>query len=291
MNESLLYLLVNEDATSFKVGISVDPSRRASQIPHNIDFKKSIEYPVLSCTGNARKIETTIHYLFREHRKQMPYGDGYTEWFDIDILDDVVAFLNNQSEMLGIGTQKPVSVPMQSSSHANTSRDRKLHAEKLKAQREEYAIIHNSKEVLWLRDFLTELDSRTTVKGILLYPDPSLNNEICGKLFFSGLAKISKYYMNIANSPDRYMRYAGGGLCSIFPSGSGRNNHARGLVSLSINNDFLYPAGDVASNLPSCIEVWEMFQPFISRASGPRAKHQLDRLIQFMHGQKNQHWI
>jgi hypothetical protein len=78
--------------------------------------------------------------------------DSYTECFDIDIWDDVFAFLNDLMDKLGIGAHKPISSPQHPSivNHPKISKYRKKqneYYEKIKVQRKGDAIIFNSKTV------------------------------------------------------------------------------------------------------------------------------------------------
>lgn len=82
-----IYLLVSKAGDGFKIGIAKDTKRRAKTLPEEIDEERSYEYPVKD--GDAHRVERALHRLFREYRIPRPRGDGYTEWFDIDVLPRV----------------------------------------------------------------------------------------------------------------------------------------------------------------------------------------------------------
>ena len=103
-----LYLLVNADTPSFKIGVAANTLRRAQGLPEKIAYERS--YSIKLISGNAYKIERTIHYLFREHKVEKPRGDGFTEWFSIDALDAVVVFIETNKALLGVSGVEPLDL-------------------------------------------------------------------------------------------------------------------------------------------------------------------------------------
>ncbi|WOB25912.1 GIY-YIG nuclease family protein [Xanthomonas dyei] len=106
MAEQYLYLLLNREATAFKIGVAFQPLTRGAQLPQSIDSEKSLQIPMSG--GSAIKVEKILHYLFQSHSFEMPRGDGYTEWFAVDALGDVLKFLDEQRDRLGIGVPEPI---------------------------------------------------------------------------------------------------------------------------------------------------------------------------------------
>ncbi|WP_372178154.1 GIY-YIG nuclease family protein [Xanthomonas axonopodis pv. phyllanthi] len=106
MAEQYVYLLLNKEATAFKIGVAFQPLTRGAQLPQSIDSENSFQIPMTG--GSAIKVEKVLHYLFQNHSFDMPRGDGYTEWFAIDALGDVLKFLEDQRDRLGIGVPEPI---------------------------------------------------------------------------------------------------------------------------------------------------------------------------------------
>lgn len=104
-----LYLLRTQEASAFKIGVSQNPYSRGIGLPQKIDWANSLQAKVVD--GDAYKAERVLHYLFREHRRPMQGGSGYTEWFDGNAWAQVVEFVSVQQGMLGVGPLEPVPVP------------------------------------------------------------------------------------------------------------------------------------------------------------------------------------
>ena len=96
-NVSYVYLLVSEDHSSFKVGVSLNPLKRVSQLPENIDVERSFQF---SCQrSDAFRAEKSIHFLFDKYRLNKDKSDGYTEWFDFSAFDEIQKFvIRNQDK-------------------------------------------------------------------------------------------------------------------------------------------------------------------------------------------------
>lgn len=106
MAEQYLYLLLNSEATAFKIGVAFQPLARGAQLPQSIDSEKSLQIPMTG--GSAIKVEKVLHYLFQSYAFEMPRGDGYTEWFAMNALGDLLKFLDEQRDRLRIGVPEPI---------------------------------------------------------------------------------------------------------------------------------------------------------------------------------------
>lgn len=98
-----VYLAPARAEPRFKIGIAMDPHQRFAGLS-DIDATKAW---VAECdsTRQARGLERTLHFLFREHQLALPTRqDGHTEWFDTACWDDVFAFLREQQDRLGFGS-------------------------------------------------------------------------------------------------------------------------------------------------------------------------------------------
>ncbi|MCS3807768.1 GIY-YIG nuclease family protein [Xanthomonas sp. 4461] len=108
MSEQYLYLLPNKEGTAFKIGVAFHPMIRSTRLPQAIDHEKSFQVPMTS--GSALKVEKVLHILFKDNSFPMPHGAGYTEWFAIEALDDVLKFLEDQRSRLGVGAPERIPV-------------------------------------------------------------------------------------------------------------------------------------------------------------------------------------
>ena len=82
---SILYLLVREDRSAFKIGVTKDLVSRHSRLScvwGNIDLSSSCM--VSGSRHDVAGLEKTLHYLLERWRIQQPKGlDGCREWFDM----------------------------------------------------------------------------------------------------------------------------------------------------------------------------------------------------------------
>lgn len=89
----MLYVFSSNLLGKIKIGITNDIDRRYKSICMNvpdavIEFQKQSTYDIV------RQCETTTHILFESYNSPIHKCDGYTEWFDIACLPDVIAYLN-----------------------------------------------------------------------------------------------------------------------------------------------------------------------------------------------------
>ncbi|GEM_PF-330072 len=88
---SHVYFFVSRDHSSFKVGVSLNPLKRISQLTENIDVERSFQF---SCQrSDAFRAEKSIHFLFDKYRLNKDKSDGYTEWFDFSAFDEIQKFV------------------------------------------------------------------------------------------------------------------------------------------------------------------------------------------------------
>lgn len=119
--ETSLYFLVSTDAKRFKIGIAVDTFRRSTQLTEEINLAESY-YVKFSSGREALTAEKSLHFIFHKYKiRNLPSGDGYTEWFSIEILNDAIRILKimirNHGIPLsalkkGIKAPKPLNVPI-----------------------------------------------------------------------------------------------------------------------------------------------------------------------------------
>ncbi|MCC4600183.1 GIY-YIG nuclease family protein [Xanthomonas melonis] len=174
MAEQYLYLLLNKEATAFKIGVAFQPLTRGAQLPQSIDSEKSLQIPMAG--GSAIKVEKVLHYLFQSQSFEMPRGDGYTEWFVMDALGDVLKFIDEQKDRLGIGVPEPIppkvyaprQPKLQDLSLLERRRMRKEAQEQRYLTHREAAMVNNLKAVESLTLLTEEWTRQSAVIGTLI---------------------------------------------------------------------------------------------------------------------------
>lgn len=174
MAEQYLYLLLNREATAFKIGVAFQPLARGAQLRQSIDSEKSLQVPMAG--GSAIKVEKVLHYLFQSYAFEMPRGDGYTEWFAMNALGDVLEFLDEQKDRLGIGVPEPIppkaSAPRQPKPQDLDLLERRRVRKEAKEQRylmeRELATANNLKAVESLTLLTEEWSRQSAVIGTLI---------------------------------------------------------------------------------------------------------------------------
>lgn len=111
-----LYLLVSQDGTMFKIGITANIAGRIQQLQTvwgGLDLHRSCL--VAGDDLRVRGLESMLHFLFSN--ENIAHGnsqDGHTEWFNIDCLDRVVEEIERVAaikEDAGIVLSKGINLP------------------------------------------------------------------------------------------------------------------------------------------------------------------------------------
>lgn len=291
---SYLYLLRNKLGDAFKIGVSLEPARRGGQLPQELDWDRSLQVPM--CGGHAYKVESALHYLFAAHSREMPIGDGYTEWFDIAVWSDVLAFLVEQRERLRIGEAEPVTFPLtrtrpvlaeiearrQAKADEQTA---KRHAwEQRQAERHAKNAEWNSSQVERLENFLLRVEDIGRLHGILVYDELSSRQRMA--------SMYVSLPVNVAGCLDHnfplFAERDIGRSISVFPSYRARHNDRHFLAEVSVHIDciMLQPQDDLAESIPGAARVQELLLPFVARR-GDRRGPQLMRLHRWMNASLN----
>lgn len=171
-----LYLLVHEAGDAFKIGVSITPARRAKALPDPIDLHRSLQYRAVA--GDAYRAEKALHYFFRDYAVERPFGDGYTEWFKITALPEVLRFCSENLGLLGLAGPEAVVVPVSALSDPQDHEAQRLRSlerskrqsarETNKALRYAHAQEHNAAVLRRVEVALSELESRGAFDGFLL---------------------------------------------------------------------------------------------------------------------------
>ncbi len=77
-------------------------------------MQRSLQLPCESA-ALANGLEKTLHHVFRNNRVNVQIGDGYTEWFSLDALPNVLRYLEEQQAVLGASAPEALTVPEASS--------------------------------------------------------------------------------------------------------------------------------------------------------------------------------
>lgn len=155
---SYVYLMRDREHNAFKIGVSINPFMRSKHLPQEFDLAMSLQVPVIG--WKAKKVESILHGLFRESAVTLPYSDGYTEWFDLGVWDDVLAFLRGQRRRLGIGEPEKIAVPvMQVSGQAA----RRIAREAREAEIRTRIIEENQAQLNRLQEWLADATAQAQV--------------------------------------------------------------------------------------------------------------------------------
>lgn len=106
-HQEFIYCFPACDYPVFKCGRSNDPHRRAMQLPVKIDLQRSWVWPVLD-NASARFAEATLHGRIASLHAEMPKGDGSSEWFRIEAVDQLREFVTREHGWLDLGSEMPV---------------------------------------------------------------------------------------------------------------------------------------------------------------------------------------
>ncbi|MBR7984545.1 GIY-YIG nuclease family protein [Burkholderia cenocepacia] len=234
---SILYILVNKKQSAFKIGISHHPHSRAKTLPVEIDTERSYEIEIRD--GNALKVERVLQYLFRHWRYDMPRGDGYTEWFRIDALAEVMSFAQAHADKLGIGHIRQLKVPDGPTSPGRAllreTREARTHRRaRERAERLERAKAHNQRVLEWYRNAFIEMEKNNAIAGLIRpRPDDPYGD---GYLYLQG-AQRNHWAEILLDNREGLNRAIGSGVSVIFPECYCDGDYP--LVEINVNRNYL----------------------------------------------------
>ncbi len=105
---SYVYLLMASNKPVFKIGKANDVKKRIRTLPKEVIFNKGKSI-VLKCkSSEVYKIESMLHFFFRAYKQPAFTGSGENEWFNVDCFDEVLRFVKNNKERLGVSEIKPI---------------------------------------------------------------------------------------------------------------------------------------------------------------------------------------
>lgn len=93
--KSSIYILIENNNKIFKIGKANNVLVRYEQLNKHYSFNLEKSYEITTTQKEVLEIEKILHLMFSSFNiKDLPSADGYTEFFDICCLDDVLIFLN-----------------------------------------------------------------------------------------------------------------------------------------------------------------------------------------------------
>ncbi len=107
--KAFVYLLVCQDM--FKIGKAVDIENRYHLLKKNYDFNLDASYSIETDKAEAYRLEKTLHFIFASYRiTTLPKAEGYTEFFNISCLDDVLETIKHLSTHKEIQVHKGITL-------------------------------------------------------------------------------------------------------------------------------------------------------------------------------------
>ncbi|HKT26566.1 GIY-YIG nuclease family protein [Dyella sp.] len=240
MQCDILYLLVNEEHSAFKIGVSHRPHQRISRLPNNIDVSSS--YEVRFRDGSAYEAERVLHHMFRQKNFDMPRGEGYTEWFDIASLEDVLRFIENQKHLLSVEEicrLRPRPLPLRATTEeriAKRAAKEKRAAERshIAAEQHERARRVNEESLIQLEAWLDEVENIGSLTGILK-PRPAKPNDD-GYIYLKG-SQASRLFEKAQDPIEKWTSLVcPHGFMAILCGGS---QMSRNYMQICVNGRFL----------------------------------------------------
>ncbi len=284
MAEQYLYLLANRDATAFKIGVSFQPIIRSARLPQEIDSEKSLQIPMIG--GSASKVEKILHYLFQSQSFAMPRGDGYTEWFAIEALSDVLSFLEEQKIRLGIGpperiparTKTPPQVKLQDLTLDERRRLRKEIREQNYLRKRELATVNNRKAIECIRQLAEEWTAKSALIGTLIR---DTNDRSTVYIYLKGTSdEISSWISPVMPTSMLIEGPRSSGIFSIFVSSY--YDPDMGTAEISMPATLLVSDDETEEDVPGIDEFRATMTSYLSPAIGEqkilllRLKEQID---------------
>jgi hypothetical protein len=165
---SYLYLLVAADGSTFKIGVSENPTQRMSGLPEDFDRQLSIQF---KCDEQeVYKAEKALHFLFRKHHVVKSFGAGYTEWFSINCFDDVKTFIHSNQALLGWTEYEPIpeQIPVAkapSGYYALSKEEREQRREENRRIRLQACIDNNTNCLSFISNWINTLASASALIG------------------------------------------------------------------------------------------------------------------------------
>lgn len=106
---SSIYLLLVPEKNMFKIGKADNVLNRYNQLKKIYPFDLLESYEILTTKKDSNKLEKTLHYMFDFYNiKDLPFKDGYTEFFKMECFSDVLSFLESTKKIKKIEINKGI---------------------------------------------------------------------------------------------------------------------------------------------------------------------------------------
>lgn len=107
--KSMVYILKSKNDQMFKIGKSSDIKQRLSTLQKEYEFDLENSWTIEVPQKEVFKLENLLHFSFEKARiDDLPKASGYTEFFNISSLDDVLSFVNMISKYKSININKGI---------------------------------------------------------------------------------------------------------------------------------------------------------------------------------------
>lgn len=107
---SYVYLLVTNN-NLFKIGKADDIDNRYNTLKNLYDFNLLESYTIEITKKEVFKLEKTLHFLFSDYRvKNLPKQDGYSEFFKLDCLNNLLNILKSLKNFKDLSIVKGIQL-------------------------------------------------------------------------------------------------------------------------------------------------------------------------------------
>lgn len=106
---AIVYLLKLKHDQMFKIGKSINMTQRLSALQKDYEFDLENSWTLEIPQKEVYKLENLLHFSFEKARiDNLPKAKGYTEFFNISSLDDVLVFVDMISKYKSININKGI---------------------------------------------------------------------------------------------------------------------------------------------------------------------------------------
>jgi hypothetical protein len=165
-----IYLLRGRGVPAFKIGVSSDVYYRSLALRTEIDWGQSFE--IEAPEGNAHLVERMLLHLFGQFRFEMRQGSGFTEWVELEKLDEILRFLSYYRSNLRIGEvvpfrESPLSRALRKSKPIESPADRLKRLDAARARRIQHAGERNKAAYIWCESIFAGMREDGSLYGMV----------------------------------------------------------------------------------------------------------------------------
>lgn len=109
MKKSYVYILTSKCLKKIKIGKADDVNKRIYTLQNSYEFDLDSSYTVQILEKDVFRLENALHFIFKGmNLKDLPKNDGYTEFFKIECLNDLLQTLEICSKYNDISFSKGI---------------------------------------------------------------------------------------------------------------------------------------------------------------------------------------